>query len=43
MTGLGVDLVFTQGFALRLAADFQMFWDDGESLKTLRFSAGFTF
>ncbi len=43
MTGLGVDLVFTQGFALRLAADFQMFWDDGESLKTLRLSAGFTF
>jgi hypothetical protein len=43
MTGLGVDLVFSQGFALRLAADFQMFWDDGESAKTLRFSAGFTF
>ena len=43
MTGLGVDLFLGQGFALRLAADFQMFWDDGESLKTLRFSAGFTF
>jgi hypothetical protein len=43
MTGLGVDLSFSQGLALRLAADFQIFWDDGESLETLRFSAGFTF
>jgi hypothetical protein len=43
MTGLGVDIRLAEGFALRLAADFQMFWDEGESLKTLRFSAGFTF
>src|SRR5262245_61033029 len=43
MTGLGIDLVFSPGFALRLGADFQMFWDNGESLKTLRLSAGFAF
>ncbi len=51
MTGLGVDIKMGQGFAIRLAADFQMFWDTvedplgnrTESLKTLRFSAGFTF
>jgi hypothetical protein len=38
MTGLGVDIKMGQGFAIRLAADFQMFWDEGESLKTLRLS-----
>jgi hypothetical protein len=43
MTGLGIDLVFSKSLALRLAADFQMFWDDGDQLETLRFSAGFTF
>jgi hypothetical protein len=43
MTGLGIDILLGRGFALRLGADFQMFWDDGETLKTLRFSGGFTF
>ena len=51
MTGLGVDVKAGQGFSIRLAADFQMFFhsvDDAlgtrtEKLKTLRFSAGLTF
>ncbi len=43
MTGLGVDLKMGEGFAIRLGADFQMFFDEGENLKTLRFSAGLTF
>lgn len=43
MTGLGVDLKVGESFALRLGADFQMFFDEGENLKTLRLSAGFTF
>jgi hypothetical protein len=43
MTGLGIDILLGRGFALRLAGDFQIFWDNGTDLKTLRFSAGFTF
>lgn len=51
MTGLGVDVKAGQGFSIRLAADFQIFFrsaDDvlgkrTENLKTLRFSAGLTF
>src|SRR5262249_64280 len=43
MTGFGVDLRLGEGVALRLAADFQIFWHNGEDVKTLRFSGGFTF
>jgi hypothetical protein len=43
MTGLGVDLPLGSALSLRLAADFQIFWDNGQDLKTLRFSGGFTF
>jgi hypothetical protein len=43
MTGLGVDIRLSNAVALRLGADFQIFWDNGQDLKTLRFSGGFTF
>jgi len=43
MTGLGVDVRLSNAVSLRLGADFQIFWDNGENLKTLRFSGGFTF
>jgi len=43
MTGLGVDLKVGESFSLRLAADYQMFFDEGDNLKTLRLSAGLTF
>ncbi len=43
MTGIGVDLKVGEGFGIRLGVDYQMFFDDEENLKTLRFSGGFSF
>ena len=43
MVGAGVDITAGGGAGLRLAGDFQMYWDEGERVKTLRLSAGFTF
>ena len=43
MAGAGVDITAGGGAGLRLAGDFQMYWDEGETVKTLRLSAGFTF
>jgi hypothetical protein len=43
--GLGTDLA-TGGagtFKIRLGADFQIFFDEGDSVKTLRLNAGITF
>ncbi len=42
-TGGGVDLRLGEKVALRLGADFQIFFDEGENLKTLRLLVGFTF
>jgi len=42
-TGAGVDLPLGGSLALRLAADFQIFFDKGESLNTLRLGVGVTF
>jgi hypothetical protein len=41
--GGGVDLRPSDRAALRLGADFQLFFDNGENVKTLRPTAGFTF
>lgn len=43
--GLGTDLASGGAgtFKIRLGADFQMFFDNGEKLKTLRLNAGITF
>jgi hypothetical protein len=41
--GGGVDISVGERLAIRLGADFQIFFDQGENLKTLRLSAGFTF
>jgi hypothetical protein len=41
--GGGVDIRIGERSAIRLGADFQIFFDQGENLKTLRLSAGFTF
>lgn len=43
MAGAGVDVKSGQGVALRLGADFQIFFDEGENLKTLRLGIGVTF
>lgn len=43
MAGAGVDITAGGGAGLRLAGDFQMYWDEGETVKSLRLSAGFTF
>ena len=43
MAGIGVDVGTSGSMALRLGADFQLFRDDGENLKTLRLNAGLTF
>ncbi len=43
MTGAGVDINAGGRMDFRLAADFQIYWDEGETLKSLRLSAGFTF
>jgi len=42
-TGVGLDLGLGESAALRLGADFQIFFDQGENIKTLRLLAGFTF
>jgi hypothetical protein len=41
--GGGVDVKVSEGLALRLGADFQIFFDQGENLKTLRLGVGLTF
>jgi hypothetical protein len=43
MAGGGVDIKAGQRVAVRLGADFQIFWDQGENLRTLRLIAGLTF
>ena len=43
MAGIGVDVGTSGSMAIRLGADFQLFRDDGENLKTLRLNAGLTF
>jgi len=43
MAGLGVDVPAGSSVYLRLGADFQVFFDEGESVKTLRLVAGLTF
>jgi hypothetical protein len=42
-TGAGVDIPLGESVALRLGADFQIFFDEGENVKTLRLLAGLTF
>jgi len=43
MAGIGVDVGTSGSVAIRLGADFQLFRDEGENLKTLRLNAGLTF
>ncbi len=43
MGGVGVDLGTSASVAIRLGADFQIFWSHGENVKTLRLLAGLTF
>ena len=43
MAGLGVDIGTGGSVSIRLGADFQMFFDDGENVKSLRLNAGITF
>lgn len=43
MSGLGVDIGSGSSVAFRLGADFQIFFDEGDSIKTLRLTAGVTF
>jgi hypothetical protein len=43
MAGLGVDVPIGSSLFLRLGADFQIFFDDGENLKALRLNAGLSF
>jgi len=43
MSGAGVDIPIGTSVFLRLGADFQIFFDNGENLKTLRLNAGFSF
>ena len=43
MAGGGVDLPAGGRLRVRLGADFQIFFDEGENLKTLRLNAGLTF
>jgi hypothetical protein len=43
MAGLGVDLGTSASVAVRLGADFGIFWNHGESVKSLRLIAGLTF
>jgi len=43
MLGGGVDIPGGPTDFWRLGADFQIFFDNGENLKTLRLTAGFTF
>jgi hypothetical protein len=41
--GGGVDIKAGDHVAVRLGADFQIFFDQGENLKTLRLGVGLTF
>lgn len=43
MAGGGVDLAAGGRLRVRLGADVQIFFDEGENLKTLRLNAGLTF
>jgi opacity protein-like surface antigen len=43
MAGLGIDVNTATRVALRLGADFQIFFDHGENVKTLRLGVGLTF
>lgn len=43
MAGGGLELGSSDGTRIRLSADFQVFFDEGENLKTLRLAAGLTF
>jgi hypothetical protein len=43
MAGLGMDVSTAARVALRLGADFQIFFDNGENVKTLRLGVGLTF
>jgi hypothetical protein len=43
MAGVGVDIGTSGSVAIRLGADFQMFFDEGENVKTLRLNVGLTF
>ena len=43
MGGGGIDLGFGSSTQIRLGADFQMFFDDGENFKSLRLGVGVTF
>jgi hypothetical protein len=41
--GGGVDIKAGESLAIRLGADFQIFFDEGENVKTLRLGVGLTF
>ncbi len=43
MAGAGVDIPAGSRVYVRFGADFEIFFDEGENLKTLRLSAGFSF
>lgn len=43
MSGLGVDIPAASNLYVRLGADFQIFFEQGEQLKTLRLAAGLSF
>jgi hypothetical protein len=43
MAGIGFDLGTSGNMAIRLGADFQLFRDEGQNLKSLRLNAGLTF
>lgn len=43
VAGAGVDIPLGSSVFLRLGADFQIFFEDDENLKTLRVNAGFSF
>jgi hypothetical protein len=43
LAGGGVDIKAGERLAVRLGADFQIFFDQGDNLKTLRLSVGLTF
>ncbi len=43
IAGLGIDIPLVPGLAVRAGSDFQLFFDHGNTLKTLRFLGGVTF
>ena len=43
MAGLGIDSRTSSRISLRLGADFQLFFEDGDNLKSLRLGVGLTF